>query len=325
MQTQGAEYYASRNMHSHGNIALRPVPAPKARSSHVSSSGSPDWMYTPVNWNNSLPKQGFPEEPLAYFQDSLSDGASPEASFDMGYAMSRQNTASGITDGFAHFTMDATQNTSAGVSPTFGPNDAANMVDSGPITMDYHTAGIGAWQDQAMMSPELYDLDTHWATHSLPGSFPHAGTQWPESPASTFEVVGGAPFPVEMTAGGPSQPMTATSAGVMVVDPVAVNSMPYLGQSGVSSHVYSTQEWDSCAMASSPDSSQASHLPTQEGPSYSLPRPTIPAGRWLSNESDPGSARSDPRYKVSAGPDGLYHCPDRGCKHKPDKLKCNYQ
>jgi hypothetical protein len=41
------------------------------------------------------------------------------------------------------------------------------------------------------------------------------------------------------------------------------------------------------------------------------------------------TARDHPLYhNVSAGPDGLYHCPWEGqssCQHKPEKLKCNYE
>jgi len=46
--------------------------------------------------------------------------------------------------------------------------------------------------------------------------------------------------------------------------------------------------------------------------------------RRLSNESNPRDARQDPRYKLRAHPDGLYHCPFPECDHEPDKLKCNY-
>jgi hypothetical protein len=41
------------------------------------------------------------------------------------------------------------------------------------------------------------------------------------------------------------------------------------------------------------------------------------------------TARDHPLYhNVTAGPDGLYHCPWEGkayCQHKPEKLKCNYE
>lgn len=45
--------------------------------------------------------------------------------------------------------------------------------------------------------------------------------------------------------------------------------------------------------------------------------------------SSSATAREHPLYHVEPSPaDGLYHCPYgpiEGCKHKPDKLKCNYE
>ena len=50
--------------------------------------------------------------------------------------------------------------------------------------------------------------------------------------------------------------------------------------------------------------------------------------RW-NGDSDGMPARSHPLYSMSAAADGLFHCPfantEEACKHKPEKLKCNYE
>ena len=60
--------------------------------------------------------------------------------------------------------------------------------------------------------------------------------------------------------------------------------------------------------------------------------PTIPVDVYMSRrgstEHDNSSARRNELYQVGPKEDGLYHCPfeaSDGCKHKPEKLKCNYE
>ena len=47
------------------------------------------------------------------------------------------------------------------------------------------------------------------------------------------------------------------------------------------------------------------------------------------NASPNATAREHPLYQAGPNPlDNLYHCPfafSDGCRHKPDKLKCNYE
>ena len=50
--------------------------------------------------------------------------------------------------------------------------------------------------------------------------------------------------------------------------------------------------------------------------------------RRPSGEHDNSSARRNELYQIGPKEDGLYHCPfetTEGCKHKPEKLKCNYE
>jgi hypothetical protein len=38
------------------------------------------------------------------------------------------------------------------------------------------------------------------------------------------------------------------------------------------------------------------------------------------------TARTDPLYQATPGPDGMYRCPhEKECPHKPTNLKCNYE
>ena len=49
--------------------------------------------------------------------------------------------------------------------------------------------------------------------------------------------------------------------------------------------------------------------------------------RRSSSEHDNSSARRNELYHIGPKEDGLYHCHfevSDGCKHKPEKLKCNY-
>ena len=79
--------------------------------------------------------------------------------------------------------------------------------------------------------------------------------------------------------------------------------------------------------AAEPEAIGSGFLPSPEyGPldAY-LPLPT-PSRRLSEGESN-SNARKDYRYQVGPGPDKKYHCPfeAKGCTHKPDKLKCNYE
>ena len=50
--------------------------------------------------------------------------------------------------------------------------------------------------------------------------------------------------------------------------------------------------------------------------------------RRQNGEYDNSSARRNELYQIGPQDDGLYHCPfetTEGCKHKPEKLKCNYE
>ena len=51
--------------------------------------------------------------------------------------------------------------------------------------------------------------------------------------------------------------------------------------------------------------------------------------RRCSGESDNAGARRNELYHIAPNKDdGLYHCPfevSENCKHKPEKLKCNYE
>ena len=63
--------------------------------------------------------------------------------------------------------------------------------------------------------------------------------------------------------------------------------------------------------------------PGYNGVTYPYPIPS----RRTSDVESTAKARRDPLYQAVPGPDKLFHCPfkSKGCSHKPEKLKCNYE
>ena len=69
------------------------------------------------------------------------------------------------------------------------------------------------------------------------------------------------------------------------------------------------------------------YWPSCESVDHSQPM-DIYMQRRHSNESDNANARRNQLYQLGPKEDNLYHCPfeiSENCKHKPEKLKCNYE